>query len=150
MNNLSTRLAEIEVSYKPKKVIHPIIKTSADAYTQLSKFFPGKTISLQEKFVVGYLNAANRLIGVYEMSRGGITNTIVDLRLLLAVALKTASTGVALAHNHPSGNLKPSNSDREITERVKEACKLFDIKLLDHLILSPNDSYFSFADEGLL
>jgi len=150
MNNLSTRLAEIEISYKPKIANHPIIKTSGDTYNHIAKFFPIETISLQEKFVVGYLNAANRLIGVYEMSRGGITNTIVDLRLLLAVALKTASTGVVLAHNHPSGNLKPSNSDREITERVKDACKLFDIKLLDHLILSPNNNYFSFVDEGIL
>ena len=149
MNNLSTRLAEIEISYKPKRVNHPIIKSSSDTYNYIAKFFPLETISLQEKFVVGYLNTANRIIGVYEMSKGGITNTIVDLRLLLAVALKTASTGIILAHNHPSGNFKPSNSDREITERVKEACKLFDIKLLDHLILSPNDSYFSFVDEGI-
>ena len=143
-------LAEIEVSYKPKRVNHPIIKTSGDTYNHIVKFFPLETISLQEKFVVGYLNTANRIIGVYEMSKGGITNTIVDLRLLLAVALKTASIGIILAHNHPSGNLKPSNSDREITERVNEACKLFDIKLLDHLILSPNGSYFSFVDEGIL
>ena len=150
MNNTTTKLAEIEVSYRPKKVHHPIIKSSADVYYHLLKFFPEETISLQESFVVLYTNRANRIIGVYEMSRGGITGTVADPKLILGVALKSAATGVILAHNHPSGNLQPSIQDKEITRKIKEACKLLDITLMDHLIVVPEDAYFSFADEGLL
>ena len=150
MSNTTTRLAEIEVSYRPKKSQHPLIKSSADVYYHLLKFFPEETISLQEQFVVGYVNRANRLMGVYEMSRGGITGTVADPKLILGVALKSAATGIILAHNHPSGNLQPSIQDKEITKKIQEACKLLDINLLDHLIVVPEDAYFSFADEGLL
>jgi DNA repair protein RadC len=69
---------------------------------------------------------------------------------VLSVALKTAATGIILAHNHPSGNLQPSSQDKDITKKIQEACKLLDITLLDHLIVVPEDAYFSFADEGLL
>ena len=150
MGNTTTKLAEMEVSYRPKKVHHPIIKSSSDVYFHLLRFFPEETISLQEQFVVGYVNRANRLMGVYELSKGGITGTVADPRLVLSVALKTAATGVILAHNHPSGNLQPSLQDKDITKKIQEACKLLDITLLDHLIVVPEDAYFSFADEGLL
>jgi len=150
MSNTTTRLAEIEVSYRPKKVNHPLIKSSADVYFHLLKSFPEETISLQESFVVLYTNRANRIIGVYELSKGGITGTVADPRLVLSVALKTAATGIILAHNHPSGNLQPSIQDKDITKKIQEACKLLDITLLDHLIVVPEDAYFSFADEGLL
>jgi DNA repair protein RadC len=150
MNNTTTKLAEIEVSYRPQKVHHPLIKSSVDVYIHLLKFFPEETISLQEQFVVGYVNRANRLMGVYEMSKGGITGTVADPKLILGVALKSAATGIILAHNHPSGNLQPSIQDKDITKKIQEACKLLDITLLDHLIVVPEDTYFSFADEGLL
>ena len=150
MSNTTTRLAEIEVSYRPKKSQHPLIKSSADAHYHLLKFFPEETISLQEQFVVGYVNRANRIMGVYEMSKGGITGTVADPKLILGVALKSAATGIILAHNHPSGNLQPSIQDKDITKKIQEACKLLDITLLDHLIVVPEDAYFSFADEGLL
>ena len=150
MSNTTTKLAEIEVSYRPKKVHHPIIKSSADVYYHLIRFFPEETISLQEQFVVGYVNRANRLIGVYELSKGGITGTVADPRLILSVALKTAATGIILAHNHPSGNLQPSLQDKEITKKIQEACKLLDITLLDHLIVVSDGAFYSFADEGQL
>ena len=143
-------VAEITVSYKPCKAHKPLIKSSDDAYFHLLKFFPEDTIALYERFVVGYLNRANRLIGIYELSKGGITGTVADPRLILSVALKCAATGIILAHNHPSGNLQASNADKEITQKIKNACEYLDIKLLDHLIIVPDDAYFSFADEGLL
>lgn len=143
-------VAEITVSYKPNKALKPLIKSSDDAYFHLLKFFPEDTIALHETFVVGYLNRANRLIGVYELSKGGITGTVADPRLVLSVALKTAATGIILAHNHPSGNLQPSDADKKMTERINEACQLMDIKLLDHLIFSPSGTILSFASEGLL
>ena len=150
MSNTTTKLAEIEVSYRPKKSHHPLIKSSGDAYFHLLKFFPEETISLQESFVVLYTNRANRIIGVYELSKGGITGTVADPRLVLSVALKTAATGVILAHNHPSGNLQPSIQDKDITKKIQEACKLLDITLLDHLIVVADGAFYSFADEGQL
>jgi DNA repair protein RadC len=150
MNTTHLTLAEIKLSYRPKKSHHPIIKSSADVYFHLLRFFPEDTIALQEKFVAGYVNRANRLIGVCNISIGGITGTIADPKLIMAVALKSGATGIILAHNHPSGNLQPSIQDKEITRKIVEACKLLDIVLLDHLILVPQEAYFSFADEGLL
>ena len=144
------KVAEIEISYRPANSRKSIITSSLDAYNELIDFFPEETISLHEKFVVMYLNRANRVLGVYELSKGGITSTSVDLRLLLSVALKTVSTGIILCHNHPSGNLKPSANDLEITNRIKEACGLMDIKLLDHLIVAADRHYNSLAEENLV
>jgi DNA repair protein RadC len=84
----------------------------------LLKFFPEETISLQERFVAAYVNRANRLIGVCNISTGGITGTVADPKLIIAVALKSAATGIILAHNHPSGNLQPSEADKEITKKI--------------------------------
>ena len=143
-------VAEIEISYKPNKAHKPLIKSSDDAYYHLLKFFPEDTISLHETFVVGYLNRANRLIGVYELSKGGITGTVADPRLVLSVALKVAATGIILAHNHPSGNMQASDADKEITHKIKNACEYLDIKVLDHLIIVPEGKYFSLNEEGLM
>jgi DNA repair protein RadC len=149
MKKMFNKVAEIEVFYKPAISDKPIISSSLDAYNVLVNFFPSETLCLQERFVAMYLNRSNRVIGVYPMSVGGITGTVVDVRLLLSVALKTAATGVILAHNHPSGNLKPSEADKELTIKIREACKLMDIQLLDHLIISSTGSY-SFEDETRL
>jgi DNA repair protein RadC len=150
MNTTQPTLAEIELSYKPKKAHHPIIKSSADVYYHLLRFFPEDTIALQERFVAGYVNRANRLIGVCNISTGGITGTVADPKLIIAVALKSAATGIILAHNHPSGNLQPSEADIEITKKIQSACKFLDINLLDHIIIAPQQTYFSFVDENLL
>lgn len=150
MSNNKTVLAEIELSYKPKKSHHPIIKSSDDVYYHLLRFFPEETIALQERFVVGYLNRSNRLLGVYEASVGGITGTVVDIRLILSVALKSAAVGMVLMHNHPSGNHQPSQADIDLTKKVKDTSKLFDINIIDHLIVSSNPGYYSFAEEGNL
>ena len=150
MNTTQPTLAEIELSYKPKKAHHPIIKSSADVYYHLLRFFPEDTIALQERFVAGYVNRANRLIGVCNISTGGITGTVADPRLVLSVALKCAATGIILAHNHSSGNLQPSEADIEITKKIESACKFLDIKLLDHIIIAPTGNYLSFRDDGLI
>lgn len=150
MDNSQLTLAEIELSYRPKKSHHPVIKSSADVYFHLLKFFPEETISLQERFVAAYVNRSNRLIGVCTISTGGITGTVADPKLIIATALKAAATGIILAHNHPSGNLKPSVADIELTKKIQSACKLLDIQLLDHIIVVPQQTYFSFVDEDLL
>jgi DNA repair protein RadC len=142
-------LSEIHVSYKPGLISSTTtINNSQNAYEIFKSLFPADTISLQEQFVVLYLNRANRVIGSYQLSKGGITGTIADVRLILSVALKTLATGLILAHNHPSGNLKPSEADIQLTQKVKDAAKLMDIEVLDHMILSSN-GYFSFTDKGL-
>jgi DNA repair protein RadC len=146
----NTRVAEIQISYVPAIAEKPIITGSLDAYNALTPFFPTSTIALQEQFVCMYLNRANRVIGVYPLSLGGITGTVADIRLILSVALKIAATSIILSHNHPSGNLEPSAADKGLTAKIKEACTHFDISLMDHIILSAEGGYYSFMDEGML
>jgi len=101
--------------------------------------------------MVMYLNRANRCLGVFPASIGGITGTVADVRLILSVALKIVATSILISHNHPSGNLKPSTADIDLTYKIKEGGKLLDIRLIDHLIISPNEKdYFSFAENGIL
>jgi len=150
MKQKSDRVAEIEVTYKPSLANKPIIKCPLDAFTEFWEFFPEGTIGLHERFLVMYLNRASRALGIYEVSKGGLTGTVVDLRLILSVGLKVAATSIILCHNHPSGNLQPSVNDQEITWNIAEACKLLDIKLKDHIIISPERQFNSMADAGII
>jgi DNA repair protein RadC len=133
------------VSDDPGLISSEIINDSNAAFDILATLFPPDTICLQEQFVVLYLNRANRVIGSYQLSKGGITGTIADVRLILSVALKTLATGLILAHNHPSGSLKPSEADKQITNKIRQAAKLLDIELIDHIIMR-SEGYYSFAD----
>ena len=141
-------VSEIEISYRPAIGSKPEVTSSSDAYHILKEYYPEKQIALKEYFIVMYLNQANRVIGVQKLSIGGLTSAIADVRLLFGTALKVLATGVVISHNHPSGNTRPSLQDRNLTTQVKEAGKLLDIKLLDHLILTPDDKYISMADIG--
>jgi DNA repair protein RadC len=141
-------VSEIEITYKPAVGSKPEVNNSSDAYHILKEHYPENQIALKEYFVVMYLNQANRVIGVQKLSIGGLTSAIADLRLLFGTALKILATGLVISHNHPSGNTMPSLQDRNLTKKVKEAGKLLDIKLLDHLILTPYDQYISMADNG--
>ena len=146
-----TQVAEISVSYRPAIADKPVIKSPLDAYVVLREFFSEDTIQLQEKFIVMFLNRANRVLGVYPVSVGGITSTVVDLRLILSVALTTAATSIVLCHNHPSGSLKPSQADIDLTNKIKEAAKYLYIAVSDHIIISfEPGKYFSFAEDGLV
>ncbi|MEP5339297.1 MAG: DNA repair protein RadC [Algibacter sp.] len=102
-----------------------------------------------EEFWIIYLNNSNKVIQKNQLSKGGITGTLVDVRLVLKSALEVGATGLILAHNHPSGTLKPSEADRKITNKLKRAAEGLDIKVLDHLVITEK-AYFSFADESLL
>jgi len=102
-----------------------------------------------EEFWIVYLNNSNKVIQKNQLSKGGITGTLVDVRLALKTALEVGATGIILAHNHPSGTLKPSDADKQLTKKLKIAAESLDIKVLDHLIITEN-AYFSFADESLL
>ena len=102
-----------------------------------------------EEFWIVYLNNSNKVIDRFQLSKGGITGTLVDVRLALKKALELGATSIILVHNHPSGNLNPSSSDKQLTQKLKTAGESLDIKVLDHVIVTEK-SYFSFADEGLL
>ena len=148
-----TQIAELIVGYQAPANLNqlPVITSSEDSYRFLYEFFPSNTIGLQEHFYVCFLNRANRVVGVYHTSTGGITSTVADPRLILGTALKLAASNVILAHNHPSGNTQPSVQDKELTRKLAEGAALLDLKVLDHLIVTPTDGeYCSFADEGLL
>ncbi|MBC7615855.1 MAG: DNA repair protein RadC [Pedobacter sp.] len=102
-----------------------------------------------EVFAVLFLNQANKIKNFKIMSKGGITGTVADPRVILKQALDEGATSLVLSHNHPSGNLKPSRADQDLTNKIKQAASYFDIKILDHIIVS-DEGHFSFADEGLL
>lgn len=146
-----TKVNEMELVYKTKfkAADRPLIKKSHDAYQLLKAIYNEDTMELQEEFKVLFLNRANRVLGVYHLSKGGMTATVADIRLLFAAALKSGSLSLVISHNHPSGNLNPSHCDKELTAKIVEAGKLLDLKVLDHIIISA-EGYYSFADEGLL
>jgi DNA repair protein RadC len=106
-------------------------------------------LEIYESFFIVCLNRANKTVGVSKISQGGITGTVVDIKLIAKYALDCLASGVILIHNHPSGQLFPSDADRKLTEKCKGALKLLEIDVLDHIILT-EDSYFSFADDGIL
>ena len=145
------KIAEIQISYSNMIPItnRKKIKSSTDAYNLLIQIWNKNLLELLEEFKIILLNNANDVIGIYPMSKGGTAGTVVDSKLIFAVALKCNASGIILAHNHPSGNIKPSLQDIEITKKIKEGGKLLDVKLLDHLIIAKTN-YYSFADEGKL
>ncbi|MFP3598435.1 JAB domain-containing protein [Chryseobacterium sp. SIMBA_029] len=149
MNNIISEVSEIQVSYKPNKMVSSKITTSFDAVQIIRKFWNEDTIEMQEEVKVILLNNSNFVLGIYNLSKGGITSSLVDVRLVLSVALKCLAPGIILIHNHPSGNLKPSSTDLNIVKKLNESCKLMDITLFDSIIIT-KESYMSFAHDGLL
>lgn len=145
--NLDYKVGEVELTYKLTTRNKNKVSSSADAYQILLPTFKAGTIDYKEYFKVLYLNQANQVLGFTQISEGGITETSVDVRVILQAALLTNSVSLILAHNHPSGNLKPSKQDLELTQSIKEAAELMRIRVLDHIILT-SEKYYSFADEG--
>lgn len=142
-------IAAMEIGRRREAQSHeekPKITSSKDAFTILRSLIGDLQV---EEFWVLFLNQANFVIHKEQISKGGISQTAVDVRIILKIALEEMATGVILAHNHPSGNLKPSKSDYIITQKVKKAAETLDLNVLDHLIVTQK-SYFSFADEGEL
>jgi DNA repair protein RadC len=138
---------EISVGYNPPKAPKIQIKNGAEAVDYLRGFF--ENVNFREQFYVMYLDRANQIKGVFHVGTGGIHATSVDQRIIFSVALKGLATGIILCHNHPSGGLKPSDQDLSLTKQIVEAGKILQINVLDHIILT-DDSYYSFADNGLM
>lgn len=149
MDNIAQEVEEIQVSYKPNKIGNAKIITSKEAVQIIRQFWNENTIEMQEEVKVILLNNSNVVLGIYNLSKGGMTGSLVDVRLVLSVALKCLATGIILVHNHPSGSLKPSKADLNIVEKLKNSCKLMEIKFLDSIIIT-KENYMSFADDGLI
>ena len=145
------QVSEIQVSYRPKFKAseRPKVSTSEEVYQILFNHWDLDKIELQEQFKVLLLNRANRVIGIYEVSSGGMAGTLADPKLIFGAALKSCASGIILSHNHPSGNLTPSQADIGMTHKLKTAGKFLDIEVQDHLIITA-EGYYSFADEGLM
>ena len=145
----NSNLAEIEIKYstrvKPSEMQKVV--TSTDAYEVLKQIYP--SLEHREYFYMLCLNRNNKVLGYSLISMGGLSGTVVDVRIIFQTALKASASSVILSHNHPSGNLIPSEADKDITKKIKEAGRFLDIPVLDHLILTP-ESFLSFADEGLM
>ncbi|NCB83927.1 MAG: DNA repair protein [Bacteroidia bacterium] len=142
-------LTEILISYKNKNQDAVKVSSSVDVYNFILNHWDDDTLDIQENVKMLLLNSSNTILGVYDVSRGGINSTVIDLRLVLSVALKCLASSIILVHNHPSGNINPSEQDREFTKKIKSACKFLEIQLFDHIIITRYD-YFSFADNGYI
>jgi DNA repair protein RadC len=145
------QVAEIQLTYRSnvKPSLRPKISTSRDAFEVLRRSWDIDKLEFVEQFKVLLTNRANKVLGIFEVSTGGITGTVADPKLIFVAAIKANACGVLVAHNHPSGNLQPSQADIELTKRIKEGGKLLDIQLLDHLIIT-SEGYCSFSDEGII
>ena len=145
------KVAEVQLIYKSKVKAcdRPQILSSLDAHRILRENW-GNQMELVEEFKILFLDRSNRVMGLYNLSKGGVESTVVDIKIIFAAALKARSSSIILAHNHPSQSLKPSELDIKMTKKIREAGELLTIKVLDHLILSPCGSYYSFADEGMI
>ena len=144
-------VSEIELVYRTavKPSERPQIKSSASAYAILLEAWNMDKIEFVEQFKILLLNKGNKVLGIFQVSTGGISGTVVDVRLIFAAALKSNASGIIMAHNHPSGNLTASQADKDITRKVVQAGHLLDIPVLDHVIIT-TEGYYSFADEGAL
>lgn len=144
-----TLLAALELGRRRKAEKSEKAQTISSSMAAYELLAPMMEDRLSEEFWILYLDRANHVIDRLRLSQGGTAATIMDVKIIIKIALEKLAHGIILSHNHPSGNLKPSKADIHVTEKIKEAARLFDIKLLDHLIIANND-YFSFNDENLI
>jgi len=149
MQNL-TQVTEVEITYKSKQKPSERTKImrsseSVDVFRTIQEF--NANMEYKEMFYVMYLNRGNKILSVIKISEGGTAGTVVDTKHIMQGAILQNASSMILCHNHPSGECRPSQADIDITNRIKQGAKLFDIGLLDHVILTP-ESFYSFADEG--
>ena len=148
-NLFLSNVAEVKISYSTnvKPSDRAKITCSKDGAELFRQIFPD--FEHREYFYVMLLNRGNRVLGFYQISVGGISGTVVDVKLILQAAIKSNASGILLGHNHPSGTLEASDADLKITRKVKSACSFMDISVLDHIIITAN-TYLSMTDEGLI
>jgi DNA repair protein RadC len=150
--SLFLEVSEVEMTYKSKQ--KPSERPKITGSYEAVKIFKSlrdyeKNMEYKEVFYCMYLNKANKVLSVMRISEGTVSGTLVDIKMILQPAILQNASGIIMCHNHPSGNLTPSEADKQLTKKVKESAKIMDVALLDHVILTAEDSY-SFADEGTL
>lgn len=145
------KVAEVQLTYKTtvKASERPHVNTSLEVHRVLESNWNYEIIEFIEEFKIILLNRNNRVLAIVPISVGGTAGTVADPKVIFVSALKCNAASIILVHNHPSGNLKPSNSDIELTKRLKNAGQFLDLPVIEHIILT-KDAYFSFADEGLM
>jgi DNA repair protein RadC len=151
-NQQQITVSEVQLTYKNKVKASDRVKISCskDAYKIFMDNWNPEIIEFVEEFKILLMSRSNSVLGILEVSKGGISGTVTDVREVFQAAIKGNASGISCAHNHHSGNLNPSESDTRLTQKLKEAGNLMDIQLLDHLILSTEGDYYSFADSGNL
>ena len=150
-NKRQWEVAEIQLSYKSnvKPSLRPKITCSKDAYQLFLNNWDDSKLEFVEQFKVMLVNRAHKVLGIFEVSTGGVAHTVADPKIIFAAAIKSNASGILISHNHPSGNLQPSHADIDLTKKIKEGGKLLEVQLLDHIILT-TEGYYSFADEGMI
>jgi len=141
-------ISEYSLKYTKTDIQKTQIKSSQNSVDVIRKFY-FDDINIYESFFILLLNRANNTTGFAKISQGGTAGTCVDIKIIAKYAIESLSSSVIICHNHPSGNITPSEVDINITKKIKDALLLLDIRLTDHIILSEND-YYSFADNGNL
>ncbi|HEY9560586.1 MAG TPA: JAB domain-containing protein [Anseongella sp.] len=144
-------IAEIDLVYNAPKDLaqRPRVAKASEASVIFKTTWDKGKIGFVEQFKILLLNRMYKVLGICTIATGGMTATIVDIRLVMAAALKSGAVQMIVAHNHPSGNLNPSEADKRVTRQLVDAGKLLNIRVLDHVILSV-EGFYSFADEGLM
>lgn len=148
-NFLTMKVREIKVSYSNQGGKKITVKNSETVFEVALSHWDKNIIEFQEEVKLMLLNRANVILGIYDLSKGGVASCTVDLKIILSVTLKANASSIVLLHNHPSGKLLPSESDKLLTRKLKEACEVVDLVLLDHLIIT-KDSFYSFNDNNIL
>ena len=149
---INNSISEVKLTYKNKVRMSdlPKVNISKDAFDLFYSSWDQDTIEHCEEFKIMLLNRANRVLGIATISKGGISGTYTDVKIVLQYAIKSNASAIIVAHNHPSGNKEPSETDGSVTMRIKEAANCMDLVLLDHLIIVPDEEFYSLADNGLM
>jgi DNA repair protein RadC len=150
MKTYKSNLPELSIKYKKSGLKITKIKSSQDCADFFKEAFDADTIDYEESVMCLYLNRANETIGYLKVSSGGLNACLVDVRKVMSVALQSGASSLIISHNHPSGQTHPSEADKSITRKLVEAGKILDINLLDHIIITSENGYFSFADNCLI
>lgn len=146
-----TALPEFKIGLKKKRSVEQLydINSPETAANVCRKCFDSGVIDWKEEFIVIALSRARKMIGFYKVSSGGVTGTVADPKVIFQFALLSNASAILLCHNHPSGNLKPSQQDGELTHKLSKAGKFLDIEVIDHLIIT-SEGYYSFSENGLI
>ena len=147
---ISFTVGEALALYLPaSRAERPQIRCSRDAFTLLFSSWSTR-INWLEEFAVMCLNPSKQVIGIYHVGSGGVSGCYADLKVIFQIALGCNAHSILIAHNHPSGNTRPSQADKDLTSRIKDAGIMLECPVIDHIILTPDETYLSFADEGIL